>query len=124
MTWPAPEDTRAAARCPRSPTEPSLKNAALRGPAHSRCQLPLHERRRNPEHAVPRAAELLIPPRVRPGQVRVQHIPVHLHDERGLASQEVHDVLADDLLAPKLRRGAARGWQTRGAPQSRWGGAA
>jgi len=32
----------------------------------------------------------------------MQHIPVHLHDERGLASEEVDDVLTDDLLAAKL----------------------
>lgn len=46
-----------------------------------------------------RAAELLIAPRVSCRLMRMQHIAVDLDDARGLASEEIDDVLADDLLA-------------------------
>ena len=32
----------------------------------------------------------------------MQHVPIDLHDQRGGARQEVHDVATDDLLAAKL----------------------
>jgi hypothetical protein len=69
---------------------------------HGRRQIPFHKRRGNAQHPKPRPPELGIPPSIQGDLLRMVDVPIDFHDERSRTTEEVHDVIADDLLAAKL----------------------
>ena len=68
----------------------------------SRHQVALDQRSRDPQDAKAPARELPIASRVVSALRLVALVPINLDDERGFASEEVDDVIANHDLPPKL----------------------
>jgi hypothetical protein len=80
----------------------ALGTEGLPDELHGCRQILFHKRCGNTQHPKPRPAELGIPAGIQGDLLRMVEVPIDLHDESSRTTEEVDDVIADDLLAPKL----------------------
>ena len=86
---------------PQAALPPRIKQR-LNHKCGSLHQVSLDQRSRDAQDAVPPTLQLAVPRRIMSALRLVTRIPINLDDERGLASEKVHDVVPNDDLPTKL----------------------